>query len=62
MNKTAGEVRTNDVIIFGTGDLLQVPTVTADLDFVRAALAQGVAFDVILVQQGRLIGNRPPPP
>jgi RHS repeat-associated protein len=35
-------VKQNDKIIFGTGDRLGIPTISADMDFVRGALAQGV--------------------
>lgn len=42
------KVGVNDKVIFGTGDRLGVPTMTADDKFVRGAAAQGVDFDVIL--------------
>lgn len=35
-------VKQNDKIIFGTGDRLGIPTISADMDFVRGALAQGI--------------------
>lgn len=36
----------NDIIIFGTGDKLGITTITADAKAIKAALAQGVDFDV----------------
>ena len=36
----------NDKIIFGTGDNLNIVTMTSDAKFVRAASAQGVDFNV----------------
>ena len=36
----------NDIIILGTGDKLGIITLTADIKAVKAALAQGVDFEV----------------
>ena len=46
--KVTKKVGANDKVIFGTGDRLGAPTMTADDKFVRGAAAQGVPFDVIL--------------
>lgn len=47
----------NDIIILGTGDELGIVTMTADASAVRAALAQGVDFNVYLHPSYPLRGN-----
>ena len=42
------KVGANDIIIFGTGDNLNIVTMTSDAKFVRGASAQGVDFDVFI--------------
>jgi len=42
------KVGANDKIIFGTGDNLNIVTMTSDAKFVRGASAQGVDFDVYI--------------
>lgn len=51
------KVGANDKVIFGTGDRLGAPTMTADEKFVRGAAAQGVDFDVILHRPVPLTGR-----
>ncbi len=38
----------NDIIILGTGDELGIVTMTADVNAVKSALAQGVDFNVYI--------------
>ncbi|WP_277926138.1 DUF1308 domain-containing protein [Nostoc sp. FACHB-857] len=47
----------NDIIILGTGDRLGIVTMTADAKAVRAALSQGVKFNVYIHQPCLLTGN-----
>ena len=51
------KVGSNDRLIFGTGDQLGIPTMSADEKFVRGAAAQGVNFDVILHRPVPLTGR-----
>jgi hypothetical protein len=39
------KVDANDRIIFGTGETLGAPTITADANFVKGATAQGITFN-----------------
>ncbi|WP_375474019.1 DUF1308 domain-containing protein [uncultured Nostoc sp.] len=48
---------TNDIIILGTGDQLGIVTMTADAKAVRAALSQGVKFNVYIHLPRPLRGN-----
>ncbi|MEH1933578.1 MAG: DUF1308 domain-containing protein [Nostoc sp.] len=48
---------TNDIIILGTGDQLGIVTMTADAKAVRAALSQGVKFNVYIHLSRPLTGN-----
>ncbi|MEH2457548.1 DUF1308 domain-containing protein [Nostoc sp.] len=48
---------TNDLIILGTGDQLGIVTMTADAKAVRAALSQGVKFNVYIHMPCPLTGN-----
>jgi len=41
-------VGATDKVIFGTGDQLEIPTMTSDAKFIRGVAAQGVSFVVIL--------------
>ncbi len=52
-----GGIGVNDILIFGTGDLLGIPTVTGDGRAVGSAAAQGVNFNVIEHQEPRFAGN-----
>ena len=45
--KTGGKVRERSKVIFGTGDYLQVVTVSANSGFVRAAQSQNINLAVI---------------
>ncbi len=45
---TTRKVGENDKIIFGTGDKLNIKTISSDAKFVSGASAQGVDFDVII--------------
>ena len=47
----------NDIIILGTGDQLGIVTMTADVNAVRSALAQGVDFNVYIHSPFSLTGN-----
>ncbi|MBD2515105.1 DUF1308 domain-containing protein [Nostoc sp. FACHB-973] len=47
----------NDIIILGTGDRLGILTMTADAKAVRAALSQGVKFNVYIHVPCPLTGN-----
>lgn len=47
----------NDIIILGTGDQMGVVTMTADAKAVRAAIAQGVYFNVYLHLPFSLTGS-----
>jgi RHS repeat-associated protein len=46
--RSTGNLETNDIIIFGTGDRLNVTTMTSDAKAIRAAKEQGVLFNVYL--------------
>jgi predicted nucleic acid-binding protein len=47
----------NDIIILGTGDLMDIITMTADAKAVSAASAQGVDFNVYLHRPCSLTGQ-----
>lgn len=47
----------NDIIILATGDQLGIVTMTADAKAVRAALSQGVKFNVYIHMPRPLTGN-----
>ena len=51
------KVGANDKIIFGTGDNLNIVTMTSDAKFVRGASAQGVDFNVYVHQPMPLQGR-----
>ena len=51
------KVGVNDIIIFGTGDNLNIVTMTSDAKFVRGASAQGVDFDVFIHTPTPLMGR-----
>ncbi|KAK7603878.1 hypothetical protein V9T40_004151 [Parthenolecanium corni] len=44
--RAGGKVKHRSVVIFGTGDTLKIPTVTANVGFVRAAEHQNINFAV----------------
>lgn len=46
-----------DIIIFGTGDTLRAVTVTADAKAVRASIAQGAGFALVLIPSIPLTGR-----
>ena len=48
----------NDIIILGTGDELGIVTMTADVNAVKSALAQGVDFNVYIHSPCSLTGNK----
>ena len=51
------KVGANDKIIFGTGDNMNIVTMTSDAKFVRGASAQGVDFNVYVHQPMPLQGR-----
>ena len=51
------KVGANDKIIFGTGDNLNIVTMTNDAKFVRGASAQGVDFNVYVHSPMPLTGR-----
>jgi hypothetical protein len=55
--RPTGNLESPDIIIFGTGDALGVITATSDAKAVRAAAAQGVAFNVFLHPPAPLTGR-----
>jgi len=42
-----GKIKLRHKLVFGSGDFLQAPTMTANLSFVRAVQQQGVALAII---------------
>ena len=45
--KLSGQIKNRSISIFGTGDAMQIVTVTANVGFVRAAQGQGVTLAVV---------------
>jgi len=50
-------IREPDIMIFGTGDRLGIPTVTTDGRFVRAAANQGIDLNVVVHDPVPLVGQ-----
>lgn len=50
-------VKPSDILVFGTADALQIPTLTSDAKFLRASAQQGVAFDAIVNPARALLGK-----
>jgi Protein of unknown function (DUF1308) len=55
--KQTRNLGTNDIIILGTGDNLDIMTTTADAKAIRAASAQGVDFKVYVHSPYPLTGE-----
>ncbi len=57
MLKPTRRIGYSDIIILGTGDQMEIVTMTADAKAVRAASVQGVDFDVYLHPPYLLTGS-----
>ncbi|KAG0559089.1 hypothetical protein KC19_10G078300 [Ceratodon purpureus] len=52
-----GKIKPRHKLVFGSGDFLQAPTVTANMSFVRAVQQQGMALAIIQHQPCALTGD-----
>ncbi|BFI32499.1 hypothetical protein MPTK2_4g06450 [Marchantia polymorpha subsp. ruderalis] len=52
-----GKIKTRHKVVFGTGDLLNVPTLTANMAFVRAARQKGMAIEIVEHRPRALTGD-----
>lgn len=50
------KIQYNDVIIFNTGKYYGIPTITADMKFIRATKSQGIIYEYIQVPSLSLVG------
>ncbi|KAG6556668.1 hypothetical protein Mapa_001609 [Marchantia paleacea] len=52
-----GKIKSRHKVVFGTGDLLNVPTLTANMAFVRAARQKGMAIEIVEHRPRALTGD-----
>lgn len=52
-----GKIKSGHKLAFGTGDQLNVPTLTANMAFVRAARQKGMAIEVLEHRPRALTGD-----